>query len=88
VALAALREDRTLAELCKQFELHPNQITEWKRQFVDLHPIVTQVLHSILSTRLPSRTVSIRGSNFDANYPPKRGAVLSANQHRVSLGAN
>ena len=32
VALAAVKGDRTLAQLAEQFDVHPNQITTWKAQ--------------------------------------------------------
>ncbi len=35
VALAALREDKTMAELCPEFELHASQVIDWKRQLLD-----------------------------------------------------
>ncbi len=34
VALAAVKGDKTLAELAEQFQVHPTQITEWKRQLL------------------------------------------------------
>lgn len=32
VALAAIKGDRTLAQLAEQFDVHANQITTWKTQ--------------------------------------------------------
>ena len=35
VALAAVKGDKTLAELAQQFDVHPNQITTWRSQLLD-----------------------------------------------------
>jgi len=35
VAIAAIGGDRTLAELSEQFDVHPNQIQDWKKRLVD-----------------------------------------------------
>jgi transposase len=32
VALAAIKGDRTLAQVAEQFDVHPNQVTSWKAQ--------------------------------------------------------
>ena len=35
VALEAIRGERTISELATKHQLHPNQITQWKRQAIE-----------------------------------------------------
>jgi transposase len=35
VALAAVRGEKSLSDLAEQFDVHPHQITEWKKQLLE-----------------------------------------------------
>lgn len=35
VALEAVKQDRTIAELARQHQVHPVQISQWKKQLLD-----------------------------------------------------
>lgn len=35
VALTALREQKTISQIAKEFQVHPVQVSEWKRQLLE-----------------------------------------------------
>ncbi len=35
VALATIRADKTLVELAEQYDVHPNQIQDWRRKLME-----------------------------------------------------
>lgn len=40
VALEATKSQKTLSELSSQYKIHPNQITQWKKQLFDEAAII------------------------------------------------
>lgn len=39
VALAAIKGDQTLVQLAQRFDIHPNQITQWKAELPGERPV-------------------------------------------------
>lgn len=35
VALEAIKGEKTVTEIAQRFEVHPNQVTEWRRQLLE-----------------------------------------------------
>ena len=40
IAVEALREQKTLAEIASMHECHPNQVTKWKKDALDGLPLI------------------------------------------------
>jgi len=35
VAIEAIKEQKTINEIASQYQIHPNQVTKWKKQLLD-----------------------------------------------------
>lgn len=47
VVLEVLKEKETLAVISKRHELHPNQISDWKKQFMDSASTLFEAPHKL-----------------------------------------
>ena len=54
VALAAVKDDKTLAELAEHFSVHPTQITEWKQL------LLARAADVFGGTKAPSKTPDLK----------------------------
>ncbi len=65
VALAAVKGDKTLAELAEHFRVHPAQITEWKQQ------LLARAVDVFGGTKAPTETPDLK--TLHANRPTGAG---------------
>lgn len=38
IAIAAIKSQQTISQLASDFEVHPSQVTQWKRQAIEVIP--------------------------------------------------
>ena len=82
VALAALRDDKTMAELCKEFELHASQVIEWKRQLLagaaDVFGAGSQALPPVDLSPLHAKIGQVALENDFLEHALTKAGLLSA----------
>jgi transposase-like protein len=80
VALAALRDDKTVTELCKEYAVHASQMLDWKRQLLAGVPQFRLIPFT-------SRPLKYRSTADPASAkPPNKPAYAGLNVARRSGG--
>ena len=77
VALAALRGDKTIAELVQQFDVHANHIQDWKRRLLDEADNVFEVKASASGTDSSAEVAKLHAKQKPATRPAGPAAVQS-----------
>ena len=67
-----LRERKTLSEICKEYDLHPNQITDWKKLVIDQLPSLFERGEGVKKAEvIDNDTKSITGIAFRSPFSGK-----------------
>ena len=83
VALAAVRGERTLADLAEQFEVHPNQIQDWKKKLVAAEGRAAVSCSARVNGAIRSGgNISEAGSGAQVQLQAKIGLPVGVSRHR------